>query len=178
MPGAAAFALKAAGFDLFPHCPPPCLFPTYAVLLPFVLSSGKRNNLEDFVIVEIERPRLPGPYDRQFDLFPRRLRGIEQVWLAFPVARTILRESLSPQRLCVILFFFFVFLFSPLVTRHFFALLFFPAFAFFSTRSFHAVRKAPAGCPILCVSVVRKGWGVDSTQSPHKPEPFDPSAKP
>src|SRR5260370_2255937 len=105
--------LKAAGSDYpSPNCPSRCFSPRLCDRSSrLVLSSGKRNNLEDFVIVEIERPRLPGPYDRQFDLFPRRLRGIEQVWLAFPVARTILRESLSPHRRCVI-FFSFLFLFS------------------------------------------------------------------
>ncbi len=35
-----------------------------------------------------------------------------------------------------------------------------------------------AGRPILCVSVVCKGWGLDSTQSRHKLEPFSTSPKP
>ena len=34
-PGAAALALKAAGFDLFPACPSLCFSPANALLLPF-----------------------------------------------------------------------------------------------------------------------------------------------
>jgi len=31
------------------------------------LMSGKRNNLEDFIIVQLERSRLLGPYDGKLD---------------------------------------------------------------------------------------------------------------
>src|SRR5258707_2187573 len=112
--------LKAAGSDYpSPNCPSRCFSPRLCDRSSrLVLSSGKGHNLEDFVIVEIERPRLPGPYDGQFDLFTRRLRGIEAWRLAFTLARTILRESLRPQRLCVIIFssLFFFSRHSPLAT--------------------------------------------------------------
>src|SRR5215813_2544260 len=80
----------------------------------------------------------------RIDLFPMRLYIHKKHYL-FRTSGVPSSSKNSPQISASLgyLFFLFVFLFSPFVTRNS-PLLFFFAFALFSTLSFHAVRSAPS----------------------------------